>query len=79
MGLNKPKRLPAATIAGTSVRATATATKIPNAQGTILAYNKTARNGMVNVLYADGHVEFQPEAYVKQQLERIKNVEGIGQ
>lgn len=44
--------------------------KIANTAQTILAHEKfeLAQNGMVSVLYADGHVETQPVGQVKAQL-----------
>jgi prepilin-type processing-associated H-X9-DG protein len=47
---------------------------IPNPAQRILAHEKfeLARNGIVNVLYVDGHVEAQAAAYVRQQVEEQK-------
>jgi len=44
---------------------------IPNTAQTILAYEKfeLARNGGVNVLYVDGHVEWLPVPLAKQRVD----------
>jgi prepilin-type processing-associated H-X9-DG protein len=47
---------------------------IPNAPQRIIAHEKfeTSQNGLVNVLFADGHVEVQPIAFAQQQIEQQK-------
>src|SRR2546429_8467836 len=54
--------------------------KIPNAGQAIIAHEKfeLSKNGMTNVLYADGHVEMQPVQFVKQRVEQQKRPAGGG-
>ena len=56
-------------------------TKIPNTAQAIIAHEKfeLSKNGMTNVLYADGHVELQPVQFVKQRVEQQKKPAGVGQ
>jgi prepilin-type processing-associated H-X9-DG protein len=56
-------------------------TKITNPAQTILAYEKfeLPKNGLMNVLYADGHVELLPVQLVKDRLEQQKKPAGAAQ
>jgi prepilin-type processing-associated H-X9-DG protein len=56
-------------------------TKITNPSQTIIAHEKLElpKNGLVNVLYADGHVELLPVPLVKDRLEQQKKPAGAAQ
>jgi prepilin-type processing-associated H-X9-DG protein len=56
-------------------------TKITNLAQTILAYEKfeLPKNGLMNVLFCDGHVEMLPVQLVKDRLEQQKKPAGAAQ
>jgi prepilin-type processing-associated H-X9-DG protein len=56
-------------------------TKIVNPADTIIAYEKfeLVKNGLVNVLYADGHVQMMSAQFVKDRLELQKKPGGAAQ
>jgi prepilin-type processing-associated H-X9-DG protein len=56
-------------------------TKITNPSDTIIAYEKfeLSKNGLVNVLYADGHVQMMSAQFVKDRLELQKKPAGAAQ
>jgi prepilin-type processing-associated H-X9-DG protein len=56
-------------------------TKITNPAQTILAHEKfeLTKNGLVNVLYADGHVEMMSVQFLKDRLEQQKKPAGAAQ
>jgi prepilin-type processing-associated H-X9-DG protein len=56
-------------------------TKIANPAQTILAHEKLElpKNGLVNVLYADGHVELMSLQFLKDRLEQQKKPAGAAQ
>jgi prepilin-type processing-associated H-X9-DG protein len=56
-------------------------TKITNPAQTIIAYEKfeAAKNGLVSVLFADGHVEMMPVPVARQRVEQQKKPAGAAQ